>query len=168
MVCCVTGHRPQGFPFEREMSKCLEFDVYINKLNNITKELISLGYNHFITGMAEGADIDFAQSVLLHKGFYDYIKLEAALPFPVRESKTITEYIQQRDSILQKCDIKTVVSPFYFKGCMQKRNRYMVDNSDIVLAVWNGRETGGTWNTIKYARSKNKQIRYIMLNDILV
>ena len=86
----------------------------------------------------------------------------------MRETKTMTEYIQERDDIIRQCDIQTVVSPAYFRGCMQKRNRYMVDNSDIVLAIWNGKETGGTWNTIKYARSKNKEIRYIMLNDILL
>ena len=61
---------------------------------------------------------------------------------------------------------KTVISERYFKGCMQKRNRYMVDKSDLVLAIWNGSETGGTWNTIKYARSKNKEILYIMLDEI--
>ena len=42
----------------------------------------------------------------------------------------------------------------------------MVDRSDLVLAVWNGKEQGGTWNTIRYARLKGKEIRYIMLNEI--
>ena len=36
----------------------------------------------------------------------------------------------------------------------------MVDAADIVLAVWDGKECGGTWNTIKYARDKRKEIRY--------
>ena len=49
---------------------------------------------------------------------------------------------------------------------MQKRNRYMVDNSDLVLAVWNGEKRGGTWYTIDYALKKGKPVRYIMLKDI--
>ena len=36
----------------------------------------------------------------------------------------------------------------------------MVDAADIVLAVWDGKEWGGTWNTIKYAKDKGKEIRY--------
>ena len=49
---------------------------------------------------------------------------------------------------------------------MQKRNKYMVDQSDLVIAVWDGKKVGGTWNTIKYAKSKEKQVIYIMLCDI--
>ena len=49
---------------------------------------------------------------------------------------------------------------------MQKRNRYMVDKSDIILAIWNGEKSGGTWNTIEYAQKKGKKIIYIMLSEI--
>ena len=44
----------------------------------------------------------------------------------------------------------------------------MIDKSDLVIAVWNGEEKGGTWDTIKYARENNKTIRYIMLNEIKI
>ena len=49
---------------------------------------------------------------------------------------------------------------------MHRRNRYMVDKADLVLAVWNGICSGGTWYTIQYARSLKKPIRYIMLDGI--
>ena len=41
--------------------------------------------------------------------------------------------------------------------CMQKRNEYMVDNSDYVVAVWDGgrRRTG---NTVEYAKTKGEGI----------
>ena len=42
----------------------------------------------------------------------------------------------------------------------------MVDRSDLVFAIWNGKEEGGTWDTIKYARSKGKEIRYLMLDTL--
>ena len=48
---------------------------------------------------------------------------------------------------------------------MQKRNMYMVDRADLVLAIWNGEEKGGTWNTIRYARKKEKALQYSMLNE---
>ena len=138
MVCCVTGHRPQGFPFEREIFNSVEFNIYLDKLYKITEGLICEGYNYFITGMAAGADIDFAQSILYFRNFYEHIKLEAALPYPIGQTKTMTEYRDDKDLILKTCDTTKIISPYFFKGCMQKRNRYMVDNSDLVLAIWNG------------------------------
>lgn len=40
---------------------------------------------------------------------------------------------------------------------MQKRNEYMVDNSDYVIAVWKGKPSG-TCNTVKYAMKNNKVV----------
>ncbi|MEG0825497.1 MAG: hypothetical protein RSG86_07105 [Oscillospiraceae bacterium] len=45
----------------------------------------------------------------------------------------------------------------YIKGCMQNRNRYMVDSSQFVLAVWAGRP-GGTGSTVRYAQQQGRQI----------
>lgn len=40
---------------------------------------------------------------------------------------------------------------------LQLRNKHMVDNSDIVIAVFDGTE-GGTFNCVKYAKKVNKKI----------
>ena len=48
----------------------------------------------------------------------------------------------------------------YFKGCYFIRNKYLIDNSDVLLAIWDKKEIGGTWFTIKYAQSINKPIMY--------
>ena len=47
---------------------------------------------------------------------------------------------------------------------MLKRNRYMVDKSELVIAVFNGTKSGGTWYTINYARRSGKQVEIIDLN----
>ena len=39
----------------------------------------------------------------------------------------------------------------YDRGCMQRRNRYMVDRSALVLSVYNGIPKGGTAQTLAYA-----------------
>jgi uncharacterized phage-like protein YoqJ len=41
---------------------------------------------------------------------------------------------------------------------MHNRNKWMVDNSDLLVAVWNGEKSGGTFATIKYAKSKGKDV----------
>lgn len=165
MICCVTGHRPSGFPFLREDDSIL-FLRYKEILSRKIDELIIGGCDHFITGMADGADIDFAELVLAKRDEGRDIILEAALPYPYSPRKKATDVSEKKYNILLSCDMVRTVSSYYHKGCMMKRNRYMVDNSDIVLAIWNGNENGGTWNTLKYAISRKKMTRYIMLCNI--
>ncbi len=162
MICMVTGHRSKGFPFERKEND-YRYTEYLNKLKCEIEKIIEEGCVDFVTGMAEGADIDFAKCVLSCRAKRkEKITLEAALPYSMPLHKSQNE----RDDVLEDCDFVTTVSEFYHRGCMQKRNCYMVDKADVVLAIWNGECDGGTWNTIKYARSKRKDIRYIMLNEI--
>ena len=165
MICCVTGHRPSGFPFSREDDSILFFH-YREILSRKIDDLIIGGCDHFITGMADGADIDFAELVLKKREERRDIMLEAALPYPYSPRKKTTDDSVKKEKILLSCDMVHTVSPRYHKGCMMKRNQYMVDRAEIVLAVWNGEEKGGTWNTLKYAVSKGKIIKYIMLADI--
>ena len=47
--------------------------------------------------------------------------------------------------------------------CMDKRNRYMVDHADYILAVWNGCPSG-TGNTVRYAHKKGKTV--IVINPV--
>jgi len=164
MICCVTGHRPNGFPFPPEDRESLL--EYKRRLYAEVRELLDRGYRHFITGMADGVDLDFAIAVLFYKKKDPGIRLEAALPYPMIYTNSPVPYQKTKEEILSACDELTVVSETYFEGCMQKRNCYMVDKADMILAVWNGERKGGTWNTIRYARSQRKPIRYLMLNEL--
>ena len=44
-----------------------------------------------------------------------------------------------------------MVQHHYTKGCMLRRNRYMVDRSSLLIAVYDGTPKGGTMNTLAYA-----------------
>ena len=50
------------------------------------------------------------------------------------------------------------ISKEYEKDCMLMRNKFMVDNSDFVIAMWDGRKRGGAYHTLNYAKKLNKQI----------
>ena len=170
LTCCVTGHRPSGFPFSRDEDD-IAYICYRAALIDEVKFLVKYGCELFIMGGCYGADLDFADSVLFAKNINKdedtVIELEAALPIPYKRIMDPTPEQEEREEILFDCDKITAVCDHYHRGAMQERNRYMVDKSDIVLAIWNGTKKGGTWNTIKYALSKGKKVRYIMLNDIV-
>ena len=166
MICCVTGHRPKGFPFDYDDRSGVAFRDYQKGLESAVECLIQEGYDYFICGMAQGADLDFAETVIRFKKRYKRsiaIRLEAAIPCP-NQTKYWGNYDRKRyQRILKKCDKQTLVSPVYQSACMQLRNQYMVDRSALVFAIWNGKYSGGTWNTIRYAKEQGKTIRFLML-----
>lgn len=99
MVCCVTGNRPHKFPFERKKG-IPEFDIYNAKIYDEIELLIKEGYDEFISGMAEGADLDFAKYVLLHRKNGSYISFEAALPYPMKQPKSKFGYNTEKIALL--------------------------------------------------------------------
>lgn len=140
-VCMITGHRIIPEKYRDKIAAQLQAEVL---------EAIAGGYGHFISGFAEGADLLFADIVIRCKRMHG-ITLEAALPFPDRIKTPDTTF----QSLIRCCDNIHICSDHYFKGCFMKRNRYMVDCSDRILAVYDGRKTGGTAATVRYARDKD-------------
>ena len=84
------------------------------------------------------------------------IPLAAALPY----KKTWDSYHPIVQDMLMKAKEVVYACEKYDKHGYFIRDCLMVDAADIVLAVWDGKEWGGTWNTIKYVRDKGKEIRY--------
>jgi uncharacterized phage-like protein YoqJ len=50
------------------------------------------------------------------------------------------------------------ISDTYSKQSFWIRDKYMVDNCDLLFAVFDGDKNGGTWNTVKYAEQIGKPI----------
>ena len=70
------------------------------------------------------------------------------------------------NSILARADKVVLVSDEEYKPyLMQKRNEYMVDETDKLVAVWDG-TAGGTGNCVNYARKVGKEIIRIFPNEI--
>lgn len=148
-TCCVTGHR----------------DIPADKIQYVQMQLrqellqaVQSGYMHFISGFAAGVDLIFAGMVADLKSKYP-ITLEAAIPYPGRMN-TPNKVFQ---CLLKECDIVKVHTGQYSKNCYMVRNRYMVDCSALVIAVHDGRKSGGTAATLRYAHRMECDIREIKL-----
>jgi Uncharacterized protein conserved in bacteria len=145
MVVSGTGHRPQklgGF------SKGA-----FNKLHTIATEwLLENKPEKVISGMALGWDMALAQASIDLD-----IPLIAAVPFKGQEGKwNLEDRLKYFELLLYAERIVYVCEPGYSPWKMQVRNEWMVKNSDIVLAMWDGTE-GGTNNCIRYAEDKMKK-----------
>lgn len=156
-VCCFTGHRPQKLPFGFN-----EADERCKLLKDRLKEAIEMlikehNVTRFISGMALGVDIYSAEIVLSLKEKYPQIALECAIPCENQFIKWSLSMCDRYCDIVCKSDKQTLIQKNYTYDCMQKRNEYMIDNSNFVIAVWNGKPSG-TGNTVRYAESKGKNI----------
>lgn len=115
--------------------------------------------------MALGIDLCAAQIVIDLKEDYPKITLEAAVPYKNQTLKWSKENKKAYNQILLNCDKISVLQDSYTLNCYMKRNRYMVDKADFVIAVWNGSKSG-TGNTVKYAQKCNKRL-YVIDPDTL-
>lgn len=159
-TCCCTGHRPKSFPFQYGID-IQKHNAYILALKEkIELAITEYGITNFISGMAVGVDLDFAETVLKLRDKYP-IALECAIPCPNQTLKWRDTDKIRYQSILKRADKINLISERYTRDCMLKRNRYMVDKSELVIAVYNGVKKGGTWHTINYAKKENKTIELI-------
>lgn len=88
---------------------------------------------------------------------YSQLSLEAAIPYRNRMNCKDANFKR----LITKCDVIGIHSEQYFPSCFMKRNRFMVQNSQLVIAVYDGREKGGTLATMRYAHVLEKEIRLI-------
>lgn len=154
-TCCFTGHRPQnlGFAPGSAAETALKNRISGELLRLITEQNV----RHFISGMALGVDTYAAQAVLKLKEIYPDLTLECAVPCKGQEKRWKREDREVYADILSRADRVTVLQEAYAPFCMQLRDAYMVENADIVLAVWNGRK-GGTAYTVSCARKRGRTI----------
>lgn len=155
MKIALTGHRPQkiGQPPEwlgqgpasdyirREI---LKFLVEQNKKGNKLT---------LISGMALGCDLIFADIAVRAN-----LPLIAAIPFEGQSRVWSKENQIIYNKILEypKCTKHVVCDGGYSAKAMQVRNEWMVDNCDMLIAVYDG-TSGGTGNCVKYAEQIGKE-----------
>ena len=158
------GTPPKGFLWGYYNRNDKKHQEYLRLLEYIIERDISRkGFNYFISGGAIGADMDFAETVIRLREKYPYIRLEIAIPCANQDLKWREEEKKRYQNILVNADVVNILFSGYSPWCMDRRNRYMVDKSEKLLAIWNASEKSGTYNTIRYANKINKQIDYIML-----
>lgn len=153
LTCCFTGHRT----FSRELYP----ETYTSLLDTI-KDIYSKGYTNFIVGAADGLDYEAVYALNFLKQLGYKITVEAAVPYSQMITKHTAAYAAYTaDKVTYVCEKPSA-------GSYLTRDRYMVDNSSLVIAVYDGRKSGGTLYTMNYAKKIGNElivIRYDKKSD---
>lgn len=165
MKLAFTGHRPEGLPFgeneEAESCRTLKRSLWEEIV-----ERISNGYDTFYCGAAKGADIICGELVLLaQERLRSPVQLICVVPFKDQARDWNDSWKQRYNSLLERSSQTIRLSEHYYRGCYYARDRYMVDHTDALMAVYSGKR-GGTSYTVQYAYKQRKEI--IVFNPFLM
>lgn len=140
--CCGFGHR----------------ELYVDIKNRMEAVLIDLIENRnvsvFYTGGMGDFDNTFSAVVRGLKKQYSDIEIVLVKPYFTNDINKNKEYYQLNyDCVILPTELMGV----YYKNAIKQRNRWMIDNSDIVVTCIY-RDFGGAYEAEKYASKVGKEI----------
>lgn len=139
--CSFTGHRTIPHAEESAIRSRLAQTVF---------QLYREGYRAFIAGGALGFDTIAAEVVLALKPKLTEISLILVLPCGDQADRWREDDRARYEALKEKADEVICLAPTYFDGCMQARNRYMVDASSACIAYMT-RPYSGAGQTVRMA-----------------
>lgn len=147
MILAGTGHRPNKLGGYEKEERARVVRLAMRGLDTAQQ------VKSVITGMALGWDTALAVAA-----YTLGVPYTAAVPFKGQECRWPKDSQDQFNFLLSRAEeVVYVCEDGYAAWKMQKRNQWMVDRCDQVLALWDGSD-GGTGNCIAYATKVNKPI----------
>jgi len=150
LIAAGTGHRPHILPCKYD-----ENHAWLRELKKRIKETLTKNHvDEVIAGGAIGFDTWLAQSTLELK-----IPLHVYVPFKGQEAKWPARARKEYERILSLAKTVNYIDEEYTPSSFHKRDRAMVDDCNLVLALWNPTVSeGGTFYTVNYAKDKGKRL----------
>ena len=162
-TACLTGHRPKSLPwgYDEKKENCKRFK---NDLYKLFTGAFEYGLKNFMVGMAEGFDMIGCETLIELRKRHKEIKVIAVVPCKDQEKRWKISEQKRYKNLLKKCDKVIILQENYTADCMNKRNKYMVEHSSVVIACFNGKPSG-TGNTIRFAKENGCKVRIINPED---
>ena len=162
----VTGHRPDklgGYSatenfkaIRRHMRSWLQLQQTLSSKLRPEKPTL-------ISGGALGID-----QFWMEVGLYLELPVIAAIPFLGYDAKWPLSSRQEYKELLDQChEVLYISEPGYDATKLQIRNKWMVDECDLLVAYWDGSK-GGTKNCYDYAVERGKPIERFNPKDIIL
>lgn len=147
--CCFTGHRA--------ISRA-EYAELAARIDSAVEQLIKRGYTDYYAGGALGFDTLAALRIISLRKKYPFLRLHLILPCRDQTAGWNDESNDIYNSIIFASDSVEYIRDTYGRGCMQQRNRALVDASSVCICYLARRRNGGTAGTVKYAKRCNLKI----------
>ncbi len=110
--------------------------------------------NIFYTGGMGDFDREFAAAVCRARRTYPEVQLILVRPYP---NKTMLFHQEVYDRLYTRVIIPKAVAGLHYKAAIPARNRWMVEQADVVLSgVY--KDSGGAYKTLCYAKQIGKPI----------
>lgn len=138
MKIAITGHRPG-----RIAGKEQDIEAWIRR------NLAQMDCTEAYSGMARGTDQIFARVI-------EELNIPLICCYPYKR----TSFHPVEQEINNKAKDVRFISDEYSKKSFWIRDKYMVDNCDVLFAVFDGEKVGGTWITVNYAEKIGKPVFY--------
>lgn len=162
--CAITGHRPPRFKFKYREDHALCKKIKRN-LSQLIITMYKNGVRTFYVGCALGVDMWAGEAILelKRKSGYEDIVLICAVPFSGHDKLWDGASRQRLTKLLAASDSALIISPNDYADAYKKRNYYMVDHADYLIAVYDQdrSQRSGTGQTVNYAKKKELDIYYI-------
>ncbi len=112
------------------------------------------------TGMALGADMEFGWSARFAK-----LTLHAHIPFPSQPDRWTQALQDEYRRLLAECATTTIYGRQYDVRWLFERNNgllnFVEESRGILLAMWDGRRTGGTFDTVRKAARRGLPVLHL-------
>lgn len=153
----VTGHRPDklGGYSNHEAHRAIRRHMRNFLLEAPEGELVLL------SGGALGID-----QFWIEVGLYLDLPIQVVIPFKGYDARWPESSQKTYKELLDKCWSVEYLFNEYKPDAYQLRNQFLVDNSDALVAYWNG-SSGGTANCIDYARKRKRIVTVFDTNEII-
>ena len=158
------GHSPEKLPWGKDESS-EDAHVFKKRLKDTLDELIIKGCINFLSGAARGFDTIAAETVLELREKYPWVSLTLVLPCDNQADKWDDADRTRWQYLVDKADHVLHMASRFDKGCMYRRNHYLIEHSNLLLAAYDGNGVGGTAMMLAYAAEKGRTVLRIPLDN---
>lgn len=164
-ACAVTGHHPSRFKFKYNENYSLCKKLKRTMLEQFKKLYDEQGVRRYYVGGTLGVDMWAGELILRLKEQpgYGNIELVVVPPFEGHDAKWDERSKRRMDFLRRMCSDYVVIGTEDCRESYIKRNGYMVDHADYLVAVYDNERNlrTGTMQCVRYAEKERKKIIYI-------